>query len=58
MMAAMVLGQDILPPPADFSLNAVMTAMMIYLHMSAVYGTFFCTLKTWVHAWFLAAKCQ
>jgi len=58
MMAAMVLDQGILPPPANFSLKAVMAAMMIHLPMSAVYGTFLRTLKTWVYAWFLAAKCQ
>ncbi len=38
MMAAMVLGRDVLPPPADFSLTAMMTAMMIHLPLSAVYG--------------------
>lgn len=38
MMAAMVLGKGILPPPADFSFQAVMTAMMIHLPLSAVYG--------------------
>jgi hypothetical protein len=38
MMAAMVLGPDILPPPADFSLMAVMTAMVIHFPLSIVYG--------------------
>lgn len=38
MMAAMVLGPEILPPPADFSLMAVMTAMVIHFPMSIVYG--------------------
>jgi hypothetical protein len=38
MMAAMVLGPGILPPPADFSLMAVMTAMMIHFPLSIVYG--------------------
>ncbi|MBA3597936.1 MAG: hypothetical protein H0W40_11250 [Methylibium sp.] len=38
MMAAMVLGKEVLPPPADFSLTAMMTAMAIHLPLSAVYG--------------------
>jgi hypothetical protein len=38
MMAAIVLGPGILPPPADFSLMAVMTAMMIHFPLSIVYG--------------------
>ena len=38
MIAAMVLGKGVLPPPADFSLTAVMVAMMIHLPLSAVYG--------------------
>lgn len=38
MMAAMVLGKGILPPPDDFSLLAIMTAMMIHLPLSALYG--------------------
>ena len=45
MMVAMVLGQGILPPPADFSLKVVMTAMMIHLPMAAVYGRFVDTPK-------------
>lgn len=38
MMAAMVLGPEILPPPADFSFMAVMTAMVIHFPLSIVYG--------------------
>ena len=38
MIAAMILGKGILPPPADFSLSAIMTAMMIHLPLSAIYG--------------------
>jgi hypothetical protein len=38
MMAAMVLGPGVLPPPADFSLMAVMTAMMVHFPLSIVYG--------------------
>jgi uncharacterized membrane protein YagU involved in acid resistance len=38
MIAAMVLGQDVLPPPADFNLGIVMTAMMIHFMFSIVYG--------------------
>jgi uncharacterized membrane protein YagU involved in acid resistance len=38
MMAAMVLGQDVLPPPATFDLSIMMTAMMIHFPLSIVYG--------------------
>ena len=41
MMAAMVLGKDVLPPPgtwAPFDLKIMMTAMMIHLPFSIVYG--------------------
>jgi ABC-type sulfate transport system permease subunit len=38
MMAAMVLGKDVLPPPATFDLRIMMTAMMIHLPLSIVYG--------------------
>lgn len=38
MMAAMALGPGILPPPDDFSLMAMMTAMVIHLPLSIVYG--------------------
>lgn len=41
MMAAMVLGKDVLPPPgiwAPFDLKIMITAMMIHLPVSIVYG--------------------
>lgn len=38
MMAAMVLGKGILPPPADFSITAMMVAMMVHLPLSILYG--------------------
>lgn len=38
MMAAMVLGPDVLPPPADFSLMAMMAALAIHFPLSIVYG--------------------
>lgn len=38
MMAAMVLGKDVLPPPADFDFGIVMTAMMVHFPLSIVYG--------------------
>lgn len=38
MMAAMVLGPGILPPPADFSAVAMATAMVIHLPLSIAYG--------------------
>lgn len=38
MMAAMVLGKGILPPPADFSFVAMAVAMMIHFPLSILYG--------------------
>jgi hypothetical protein len=38
MIAAMVLGPGVLPPPADFSLMAVMTALVIHFPLAVVYG--------------------
>lgn len=38
MIAAMVLGGDVLPPPASFDLGVVMTAMLVHFLLSAVYG--------------------
>jgi len=41
MMAAMVLGKEVLPPPgtwAPFDLKIMMTAMMIHFPVSIVYG--------------------
>lgn len=38
MMAAMLMGPEILPPPADFSLMAVIVAMLIHFPLSIVYG--------------------
>lgn len=36
MMAAMVLGQSVLPPPATFDFTIMMVAMMIHLMLSVV----------------------
>lgn len=41
MIAAMALGQDVLPPPgtyAPFDLKIMVTAMMIHIPLSVVYG--------------------
>lgn len=38
MMAAMLMGKEILPPPADFSFVAVAVAMMIHFPLSVIYG--------------------
>lgn len=40
MIAAMVLGQDVLPPPADFELKIMMTAIMIRFPLSIMLGLF------------------
>jgi hypothetical protein len=41
MIAAMVLGRDVLPPPATFSFAVMMVAMMIHFMLSWVYAFFF-----------------
>jgi len=38
MMAAMVMGKGVLPPPGTFDMGIVMTAMMIHFPLSIVYG--------------------
>lgn len=38
MMAAMLMGKEVLPPPADFSFVAIAMAMMIHFPLSIVYG--------------------
>src|SRR5438105_11809794 len=38
MMAAMLMGKDVLPPPADFAMAPMMVAMMIHLVLSIAYG--------------------
>lgn len=38
MIAAMVMGQDVLAPPADFDLVIVAVAMMIHFSLSIAFG--------------------
>lgn len=38
MIAAMVTGAGVLPPPATFDLEALMAAMMVHFPLSIVYG--------------------
>ena len=38
MIAAMVMGKDVLPPPATFDATIMMVAMAVHLMMSVVYG--------------------
>jgi hypothetical protein len=38
MMAAMLLGKGVLPPPATFDLTIVMVAMVVHIPLSIVYG--------------------
>jgi hypothetical protein len=38
MMAAMVLGPEILPPPSGFSMKIMAIAMMIHIPLSVIYG--------------------
>ncbi len=36
MIAAMVMGKDVLPPPATFNMGIMMVAMMIHLVLSVI----------------------
>lgn len=38
MMGAILLGKDVLPPPADFSLAVVAAALAVHLPLSIAYG--------------------
>lgn len=38
MIAAMAMGQNVLPPPATFEVGIVMTAMIIHFMLSVIYG--------------------
>lgn len=38
MIAAMAMGREVLPPPADFALAPMMVAMIIHFMLSIVYG--------------------
>jgi uncharacterized membrane protein YagU involved in acid resistance len=38
MMAAMVMGEDVLPPPATFSLGVLMVAMVVHFVLSIIYA--------------------
>lgn len=38
MMAAMIMGQGVLPPPATFDIGIMMMAMMVHMVMSIIYG--------------------
>lgn len=38
MMAAMVMGQEVLPPPATFDFGVVMVAMIIHFILSIIYA--------------------
>jgi uncharacterized membrane protein YagU involved in acid resistance len=38
MMAAMVMGQEVLPPPATFDFAVVMVAMIVHFVLSIIYG--------------------
>ena len=38
MMAAIVMGKDVLPPPATFDFGIIMVAMIIHLMLSMLFG--------------------
>jgi uncharacterized membrane protein YagU involved in acid resistance len=41
MIAAMVMGQDVLPPPGTFDMGITMTAMVIHFSLSIILGLIF-----------------
>lgn len=41
MISAMLMGQEVLPPPATFDLGIMMTAMMIHFPLAIVQGLIF-----------------
>lgn len=55
MMAAMVLGQDVLPPPATFDLGIVAVAMMVHFSLSIVFGILFAFVAERLTLWPAAA---
>jgi uncharacterized membrane protein YagU involved in acid resistance len=46
MMAAMVMGKDVLPPPASFDMTIIMVAMVVHLMLSVVLGIVFGLIAT------------
>lgn len=47
MAAAMVLGREVLPPPATFDLWIVTVALSIHLVLSMLYGLILALILTW-----------
>jgi hypothetical protein len=41
MIAAMVIGEEVLPPPATFDFGVMMTALVVHFALSVVYGLIF-----------------
>lgn len=41
MIAAMVLGQEVLPPPATFDIGVLLVAMVIHFILAVIYGFIF-----------------
>lgn len=46
MMAAMVMGEGVLPPPATFDFGIMMVAMMVHFVLSIILGVIF----GWLHS--------
>lgn len=49
MIAAMVMGRDVLPPPATFDIGIVMAAMAVHFILAIVYGLIAGWLLHWSH---------
>lgn len=49
MIAAMVLGRDVLPPPATFDLGIVLAALAVHFILAIIYGFIVGWLLHWSH---------
>lgn len=51
MMAAIVLGGDVLPPPATFDMGVMAAAMGVHLPLSILYGLVFAAFASRLSLW-------
>jgi hypothetical protein len=48
MIAAIVLGPDVLPPPAGLQPGILLAAMLVHLSLSVLYATLYAAFRVWV----------
>lgn len=51
MMGAIILGRDVLPPPATFDMGVMAAAMGVHLPLSVLYGLVFAILASRLTFW-------